>query len=77
MAEDKGREGDAEPEERPRLPGMLKAVAHYPDLLEPFLDFATVISHNGALSKRDSELLAMRVAWNCQSEWAKPAERVR
>jgi len=55
--------------ERKRPPSMLKTVAHHPDLLVPLLDFATVISHNGALSPRDSELLALRVAWNCRSEF--------
>jgi alkylhydroperoxidase family enzyme len=55
--------------ERKRPPSMLKTVAHHPDLLEPFLDFATVIAHKGALSPRDSELLALRVAWNCRSEF--------
>ena len=56
-------------EKRKRPPGMLKTVAHHPDLVEPLLDFATVISHHGALSRRDSELLALRVAWNCRSEF--------
>ena len=55
--------------ERRGPPSMLKTVAHHPDLMEPFLDFATVISHHGALSRRDSELLALRVAWNCRSEF--------
>ena len=51
------------------LPGMLKTVAHHPELMDPFLDFSTVIAQRGALSRRDSELLAMRAAWNCQSEF--------
>lgn len=54
---------------RKRPPSMLQAVAHHPDLVEPFLDFATVIAHQGVLSRQDSELLALRVAWNCQSEF--------
>ena len=65
-------EGQEQPpggHERKRPPSMLKTVAHHPDLMEPFLDFATVLSHQGALSRRDSELLALRVAWNCQSEF--------
>ena len=55
--------------ERKSPPSMLKTVAHHPDLMEPFLEFATVIAHQGVLSRRDSELLALRVAWNCRSEF--------
>jgi len=51
------------------LPGMLKTVAHHPELMGPFLDFSRVIAQEGALSRRDSELLAMRAAWNCQSDF--------
>jgi alkylhydroperoxidase family enzyme len=51
------------------LPSMLKTVAHHPDLMDPFLDFSAVIAQRGALSRRDSELLALRAAWNCQSEF--------
>ncbi len=54
---------------RKPFPGMLKTVAHHPEIMDPFLDFATAISHRGSLSRRDSELLALRVAWNCQSEF--------
>ena len=66
---DEEKKGDTKADDRPGLPGMLKTVAHHPELMEALLDFATVITHNGALSPRDSELLAMRVAWNCQSEF--------
>lgn len=51
------------------LPGMLKTVAHHPVLMDPFLDFSSAIAQRGALTRRDSELLAMRAAWNCQSEF--------
>ena len=51
------------------LPAMLKTVAHHPELMDPFLDFSTVIAQRGALTRRDSELLAMRAAWNCQSDF--------
>ena len=60
---------DSEGIERKRPPSMLKTVAHHPDLVIPLLDFATVISHNGSISPRESELLALRVAWNCRSEF--------
>jgi 4-carboxymuconolactone decarboxylase len=55
--------------ENTALPSMLKTVAHHPDLMDPFLDFSAVIAQRGALSRRDSELLALRAAWNCQSEF--------
>lgn len=51
------------------LPSMLKTVAHHPDLMAPFLEFSAVIAQRGALSRRDSELLALRAAWNCQSDF--------
>ena len=65
-------DGESEPaggSARKRPPSMLKTVAHHPDLMEPFLDFANVLAHQGALARRESELLALRVAWNCQSEF--------
>ena len=60
---------DSDGIERKRPPSMLKTVAHHPDLVIPLLDFATVISHEGSISPRESELLALRVAWNCRSEF--------
>ena len=74
-----GQEERASGDERKSPPSMLKTVAHHPELMEPLLDFATVISHQGALSRRDSELLALRVAWNCRSEfeWGHHADYAR
>ena len=51
------------------LPGMLKTVAHHPELMTPFLEFSSAIAQRGALPRRDSELLAMRAAWNCRSDF--------
>ena len=66
---DKDQEsGSGAPKPKP-LPSMLKTVAHHPELMVELIDFANVITHNGVLSPRDSELLALRVAWNCQSEF--------
>ena len=69
------RDGDAP---KP-LPGMLKTLAHHPRLMVPFLEFAATLSQSGALSRRDSELLALRAAWNCQSEfeWGHHADYAR
>jgi alkylhydroperoxidase family enzyme len=51
---------------------ILHTIAHHPALLEPFLAFSTAIAVRGVLSRRSSELLALRAAWNCRSpfEWA-------
>jgi alkylhydroperoxidase family enzyme len=50
---------------------ILRTIAHQPRLLGPFLGFAAALATQGELTRRDSELLALRAAWNCQSafEW--------
>jgi 4-carboxymuconolactone decarboxylase len=50
---------------------ILLTIAHHPHLLGPFLGFAATLAIRGVLCRRDSELLALRAAWNCQSafEW--------
>jgi 4-carboxymuconolactone decarboxylase len=50
---------------------ILATIAHHPRLLGPFLGFAATLAAQGVLSRRDSELLALRAAWNCRSrfEW--------
>lgn len=62
-------EGSRRAIENRTLPNMVSTVAHHPDLLAPFLEFAAVISRQGALLRRESELLALRAAWNCQSDF--------
>jgi alkylhydroperoxidase family enzyme len=58
-----------------RAPGrplpILTVIARHPTLLGPFLEFTGTLATRGALSRRDSELLALRAAWNCRSafEW--------
>ena len=71
----------AELEERNDPPGapsatkgplnILCTIAHHPRLLEPFLSFAATLAVGGVLPRRDSELLALRAAWNFRSafEW--------
>jgi alkylhydroperoxidase family enzyme len=64
-------------EEREQAPAsqgplnILRTIAHHPRLLEPFLAFAATLAVGGVLPRRDSELLALRAAWNCRSpfEW--------
>jgi len=50
---------------------ILRTIAHHPKLLSPFLGFAATLAVNGTLPRRESELLALRAAWNCSSafEW--------
>ena len=63
-----------------RDPAATMAIlARQPDLLAPFLGWAAALALNGVLSHRDHELLALRVASNCQSafEWAEHADYAR
>ncbi|MFK7894664.1 MAG: carboxymuconolactone decarboxylase family protein [Myxococcota bacterium] len=59
----------AKPTNLPKPPAILRTVAHLPDLMGPFLDYSTVLAQHGTLSRRDAELLTLRVSWNCQSEF--------
>ncbi|MCP4908150.1 MAG: carboxymuconolactone decarboxylase family protein [bacterium] len=56
-------------ESSPKTLNILRTIAHHPNLLGPFLGFATALAQEGALTRRDSELLALRASWNCQSEF--------
>jgi len=66
-------------ESEPKTLNILRTIAHHPKLLGPFLGFATVIGQEGELARRDSELLALRASWNCQSEfeWGHHVEYAR
>lgn len=66
----KDMEGEgAAPAEKPL--NILATIARHPALLEPFLGWSATLALQGELSRRDSELLALRAAWNCRSpfEW--------
>lgn len=52
-----------------RILNILRTIAHLPNLLGPFLGFADALARKGELKRRDSELLALRAAWNCRSEF--------
>jgi alkylhydroperoxidase family enzyme len=58
---------------------ILRTLAHDEPLLAPFLGWAAALAGGGALSRRDSELLALRAAWNCRSayEWGHHNEYAR
>jgi alkylhydroperoxidase family enzyme len=63
-----------------REPARTMAVlARQPDLLSPFLGWAAALALNGVLSHRDHEILALRVASNCGSEfeWVEHVEYAR
>jgi 4-carboxymuconolactone decarboxylase len=51
---------------------ILTVLANQPQLLAPFLAWASALVLEGALPRRDHELLALRTACNCRSEfeWA-------
>ena len=57
----------------------MAVLAYQPDLLAPFLGWAAALALNGVLSNRDHELLALRVASNCKSEfeWVEHVEYAR
>jgi 4-carboxymuconolactone decarboxylase len=61
-------EGGASAPARRPLP-ILGVIAHQDRLLAPFLAWASAIALEGVLSRRDSELLALRVAHNCVSDF--------
>lgn len=48
-------------------------IAHHPTLLGPYLGWAKAIALRGVLSRRQNALLALRTAWNSDSEfeWGK------
>jgi alkylhydroperoxidase family enzyme len=58
---------------------ILRTLAHQPSLLAPFLGWAAALAGRGALPRRASELLALRVAWLCRSayEWGHHVEYAR
>jgi alkylhydroperoxidase family enzyme len=63
-----------------REPAKTMAVlARRPDLLSPFLGWAAALALQGVLSHRDHELLALRVASRCGSEfeWVEHVEYAR
>ncbi len=63
-------EGSAPPpNDQPKTLNILTTIAHHEKLLGPFLKFATVLGRDGTLSRRDSELLALRTSWNARSEF--------
>ncbi len=60
-------------------PATMAVLAHRPELLGPFLTWAAALALEGTLPKRDHELVALRVAWNCRSafEWREHSEFAR
>jgi len=54
---------------RQRPLNILTVMAHQSKLLAPFISWASALVLEGALSRRDHELLALRVASNCGSEF--------
>src|SRR5687768_4031357 len=48
---------------------LLLSLAHNDHLPGPLLQRAGALAVHGALDRRDAELLALRAAWNCRSEF--------
>jgi 4-carboxymuconolactone decarboxylase len=53
----------------PRPLHILTTLAHHSALFEAFIGFASTLTLRGKLPRRESELAALRAAWNCQSEF--------
>lgn len=53
----------------PRPLHILTTLAHHSVLLEPFLKFASTLTLEGRVPRREAELASLRAAWNCQSEF--------
>jgi len=55
---------------------ILRTISHSPALLRPFLGWSAALAGQSQLSRRHSEVLALRAAWNCKSsyEWGHHAE---
>lgn len=66
-----GEMDGAEAAEEQKPLNILATIARHPALLEPFLSWSATLALQGELSRRDSEMLALRAAWNCESafEW--------
>jgi alkylhydroperoxidase family enzyme len=47
----------------------MQILARQPDLLAPFLGWAAALALEGHLPRRDHEILALRVAYNCASDY--------
>jgi 4-carboxymuconolactone decarboxylase len=48
---------------------ILAVMAHHPTFLGPFVEWATAVAQRGLITKREQEILALRVALNCRSEF--------
>jgi 4-carboxymuconolactone decarboxylase len=59
----------AEPAPGSGPPAILYTIARHPSLLRPMLEFSNALAMQGCLARRDSEILALRAAWNCRSEF--------
>lgn len=73
------RNGPAAESAGQRPLNILTVIAHQPRLLGPFLAWASALVLEGALSRREHELLALRAAANCRSdfEWGHHAVYAR
>lgn len=62
--------------ERKKPLNILLTLAHNDHLIGPFLQWAGALAVHGALDRRDAEILALRAAWNCKSdfEWGHHVE---
>ena len=62
-------EGGSGDDPEPRPLSILTVIAHQPQLLGPFLGWASALALHGVVPRRDHELLALRTAVNCRSDF--------
>lgn len=67
MSDDTRRLLNVTPTSKP-LP-ILTVIAHHPAYLGPFLEWAATLALRGVLSSREQEILALRAAYHCRSEF--------
>jgi hypothetical protein len=61
-------EGGSAREVERRPLNILTVIAHQPQLLAPFLGWASALALQGVVPRRDHEVLALRTAVNCRSD---------
>ena len=56
-------------EARGQLFNVYTTTANHPDLMRDFLVFVSHVAGRNTLPERDREILVLRIAWLCQSEY--------
>lgn len=52
-----------------RLFNIFKTLANHPDLFRDWMPFATYVLRDNSLSRRDREIVILRIGWLCRAEY--------